>query len=99
MMQRLVVCVFGTFAPGESVMALYVADRESHFYPWALNSSSGASGLFQHLASYWPGRAAAYLQRAWFGKGAWPASAFDPRAAAIVTAKMVAQSGWGPWSM
>lgn len=99
MMQRLIGCVFTNFAPGNSGIALYVANRESSFYPWAKNPSSSASGLFQHLASYWPGRAAAYLERGWFGKGAWPASVFDPRANAIAAAKMVAASGWGPWSM
>jgi hypothetical protein len=100
MMQRLIGCVFTTWAPGNSGIALYVANRESHFYPWAKNPSSSASGEFQHLATYWPGRAAAYLNRGWFGKGAWPASVWDPRAQAIVTARMVGPEGnWSPWSM
>ena len=38
-------------------MALYVADRESEFRPKAYNGYSGASGIFQHLRRYWPGRA------------------------------------------
>jgi hypothetical protein len=101
MMMRLVVCVFAVFAPGQSAYALAIADRESGFYEWAYNPSSGASGLFQHLASMWPGRAASYLYRGWFGKGAWPPGPMDPRANAIVSARMVADPdiGWAPWSM
>jgi hypothetical protein len=98
MMQRLIVCIFGVYAPGESIMALYVADRESSLYPWAKNPSSSASGLFQHLATYWSGRAAAYL-KPWQFAPWYDPSVFDPRANAICAAKMVAQSGWGPWSM
>jgi hypothetical protein len=98
MMRRLIGCVFTTFAPGNSGIALYVADRESSFYPWALNPSSGTAGLFQHIT--WTGRALAYLQRGWFGKGAWLPTAFDPRANAIVSAKIVHECGcWTPWSM
>jgi len=99
MTQRLISCVFTLLAPGQSVMALMVADRESHYRPWALNPSSGASGLFQHIASYWPGRAAV-LNRGWFGKGTWPLSPFDARANAMATAMMVGPGGdWSPWSM
>jgi hypothetical protein len=98
MMQRLIVCVFAVFAPGQSAYALAIADRESSFYPYAKNPASSASGLFQHLATYWPSRST-LLNRGWFGKGAWPASVFDPRANAIVTAIMVRNGGWGPWSM
>lgn len=97
MMRRLVTCVFAEYAPGNSVTALAIADRESGFYPWAKNPYSSASGLFQHLGSYWPGRASAYLER-WMFAG-WPVSVFDPRANAIAAAKMVAASGWGAWGM
>jgi len=95
--KRLISCVFALLAPGQSVTALIVADRESHYRPWAYNPS-GASGLFQHIASYWPGRAAA-LNRGWFGKGTWPLSPFDPRANAMVTAIMTRNGDWSPWSM
>jgi hypothetical protein len=94
MMRRLIACVFAEYAPGNSVTALMVADRESGFYPWALNSSSGCAGLFQHIT--WSGRASQFLDR-WMFKP-WP-TAFDPRANAIVAAKMVAGGGWGPWGM
>lgn len=96
-MERLVTCVFDRYAPGNASHALYVADRESNFYPWAQNPSSLCSGLFQHILSAWPGRAATYLQQWMFARYAWPAAWSDPRANAIVAAKMVAAGGWGPW--
>lgn len=61
-----------------------VAACESGFNPRAYNPS-GASGLFQQLASYWPGRAAAY--------GFAGASPFDPWANAMVSAGMVRDTG------
>ena len=98
--KRLIACVFALLAPGQSVTALIVADRESHYRPWAFNPSSGASGLFQHIASYWPGRAAALgHHRGWFGKGSWPLSPFNARANAMVTAIMTRNGDWSPWSM
>lgn len=104
--KRLIVCVFARWAPGQSGVALYVADRESSFYPWAQNVSSLCSGLFQHILSAWPARAHSYLQRSmWARSTLWPDAAhperlvFDPRANAIAAARMVAASGWGPWSM
>src|SRR4249920_2015442 len=95
MMRRLITCVFTEYAPGNSVTALMVADRESSFYPWAVNSSSGCAGLFPHIT--WTGRANAFLDR-WMFPG-WPVTACDPRANASVAAKMVAGGGWGPWGM
>jgi hypothetical protein len=76
--------------PGGAAMALYVADRESHFRPDAYNSYSGASGIFQHLSRYWAGRADA------FGFGGW--SPFNARANIMVTMRMVHRLGsWSPW--
>ena len=99
---RLVVCIFDHYAPGNSSMALYVMRRESSGYPWALNSSSGCAGLFQHIT--WTGRAVEMLERWQFGPNAWLPTAFDPRANAMVAALMVAgfgawTGGWGPWGM
>ncbi|MGH2595808.1 MAG: hypothetical protein ACRDH7_07570 [Actinomycetota bacterium] len=99
--RRLIVCVFAKFAPGESGVALVVADRESGLYPWAQNPSSLCSGLFQHILSAWPSRAESYLKRWMFGPGvSWPPPWSDPRANTIVAAKMVADPniGWTPWS-
>ncbi|MEX0650458.1 MAG: hypothetical protein WD186_00325 [Actinomycetota bacterium] len=70
--------------PGGMSMALYVADRESEFRPQAYNGYSGASGIFQHLSRYWPGRADT------FGFGGW--SAFNARANIMVTMRMVHRS-------
>lgn len=103
MMQRLIVCVFGVFAPGESLTALYIADRESGYYPWAANPS-GCEGLFQHQVAYWPGRAATISHKLFAPWLKWPDAndpgrlIYDPRANAIAAAKMVASSGWGAWS-
>jgi hypothetical protein len=69
---------------------LYVANRESDFEPRAYNSSTGASGVFQHLRRYWPGRADV------FGFGGW--SAFNARANIMVTMRMVHRMGdWSHW--
>ena len=76
--------------PGGARMALSVAGRESKFRSDAYNSYSGASGIFQHLRRYWPGRADA------FGFGGW--SAFNARANIMVTMRMVHRSGsWSGW--
>ena len=78
--------------PGGASTALYVAGRESHFEPKAYNSYSGASGIFQHLRRYWPGRADA------FGFDGW--SAFNARANIMVTMRMVHRLGsWSPWGV
>ena len=71
-------------------MALYVAGRESEFRPKAYNGYSGASGIFQHLRRYWPGRADV------FGFDGW--SAFNARANIMVTMRMVHRKGsWSDW--
>lgn len=98
MMQRLVNCVFHRFAPGQVAMAFYVAYRESHYFPWASNGGHYL-GIFQHCSGCWSARARDHLWRGWFARYLWPISAFDPRANAIVTARMVAEGGWGPWSL
>jgi soluble lytic murein transglycosylase-like protein len=69
--------------------ALHVAQRESNFRHRAYNGSSCASGIFQHLCHYWPGRARVYGFR--------NRSAFNARANIIVTMRMVRRGGWDPW--
>jgi hypothetical protein len=71
--------------------ALYVARRESRFDPKAYNASSCAKGLFQHLCRYWPDRADTYGFDNW--------SAFNGRANAFVTMRMVKRYGWDPWGL
>lgn len=75
--------------PGGAAMALYIADRESHFNPRAHNSYSGAMGIYQHLSRYWDGRAFAYGFKGY--------SAYNARANIIVTMRMVKRYGWSPW--
>ncbi|HEY6566516.1 MAG TPA: hypothetical protein VI341_03270 [Actinomycetota bacterium] len=76
--------------PGGVAKALYIANRESNFHPRAYNSYSGASGIYQHLRRYWPGRATAYGFRG--------SSAFNARANIIVSIRMVHRMGsWQPW--
>ena len=74
--------------PGGADLALYIADRESHFHPNAYNPS-GCAGIYQHMLRYWPGRATSFGFRGW--------SAFNARANIIVTMRMVHDDGWGPW--
>lgn len=69
---------------------LRVAYCESRYNPSAYNASSGASGLFQFLASTW----AANSVRAGYGG----ASVFDPVANANTAAYMFAHSQAGQWS-
>ena len=83
--------------PGGEAMALCIADRESGFNPRAYNSWSGASGVYQHLARYWPGRASWFLRRRWFPNSRWPVSAFRARANVIVAVRMAHSGGWAPW--
>ena len=76
--------------PGGASKALYIANRESNFQPNAYNSYSGASGIYQHLRRYWPGRASVYGFQGW--------SAFNARANIIVSIRMVHRLGsWQPW--
>jgi len=63
---------------------------ESGLRPEAVNRTSGAAGLLQHLPSYWAGRAAAI--------GLDGASPFDPVANARVSAWMLATQGTAPWA-
>ena len=65
--------------------ALRVMLCESGGNPRSYNPSSGASGLFQQLARYWPGRAAAY--------GFAGASPFDGYANASVSLGMIRDTG------
>lgn len=69
---------------------LRVAYCESRYNPSAYNASSGASGLFQFLASTW----AANSVRAGYGG----ASVFDPVANANTAAYMFAHSQAGQWA-
>lgn len=79
------------YFPADQVdKALAVMWCESRGDPGAYNSSSGASGLFQHLAKYWPERAS---KAGWGG-----ADVFDPEANTAVAAWLQRTGGWGHWT-
>lgn len=75
--------------------ALYIAERESGLHERAVNTSSGACGVFQHIPRYWPGRVAHFDNVA----PRWNASpqCFNPRSNVLVSVKMMAAGGFGPW--
>lgn len=78
------------FAAADVETALAVISCESGGDPNAMNPTSGAAGLFQHIPRYWPDRAAAI--------GLPDASIFDPIANVAAAAWLVATEGWSPWN-
>ena len=69
--------------------AMRVLECESHGDPLAKNPRSSASGLFQHLASYWPERAE---------QAGWPLSdVYDPVANVAVAAWLYYMDGPDHW--
>lgn len=78
------------FPASEVERALCIMSRESGGNPNAKNPRSSASGLFQHLARYWPDRSAA---AGWAGASIW-----DPEANIAVAAWLQRTGGWGHWS-
>lgn len=80
------------FRPGDVDRAIRVMACESLGDPNARNPRSGASGLFQHIPSYWPERSAS--------AGYGGASIFDPEANVAVAAWMIYEypgGGWQHW--
>jgi hypothetical protein len=69
--------------------ALRIMRCESHGDPDAKNPHSSASGLFQHLARLWPGRASK--------AGFEGADVFDPVANIAVAAWLLEHGGTGNW--
>ncbi|HWO70052.1 MAG TPA: hypothetical protein VNP94_04780 [Actinomycetota bacterium] len=74
--------------PGGARKALAVAACESGFRPDAYNPA-GYAGVFQQAVRYWPTRATHY--------GFPGRSPFNARANVIVSIRMAAAVGWGPW--
>jgi soluble lytic murein transglycosylase-like protein len=78
------------FSSSQVETAMRVLRCESGGNPNALNSSSGASGLFQHLAKYWTERST---------KAGIPgADIFDPVANVRVAAWLQKSGGWTHWT-
>lgn len=78
------------FPASEVERALCIMAYESGGNPNAKNPRSSASGLFQHLARYWPDRSTAA------GWGGW--SIWSPEANIAVAAWLQRTGGWGHWS-
>lgn len=77
------------FPPSQISKALRVIWCESRGNPDAVNPSSQASGLFQHLPQFWPQRS----QAAGFAG----ASIFDPEANVATAAWLYTRDGWRHW--
>ena len=84
--QAIILDAFAPLGAAAQTWALKVAKCESNYNPYAVNRSSGASGLFQFLPSTW----AASPYRA--------QSVFDPTANAHAAAWLYQRSGPGQWS-
>jgi hypothetical protein len=80
--------------PGGAAKAICIAQRESDLVPTATSPNGQFVGLFQHLASAWPDRYAAWTRPVWQLRP----SPLNARTNAIVTIRMVSVDGWGPWS-
>lgn len=79
------------FAPEHVDLALRIIACESNGSPDAKNPRSTASGLWQHLASYWSERSA---KAGWAGASIW-----EPEANTAVAAWLVYHGGgWGHWN-
>lgn len=78
------------FAPQDVELALLVIGCESEGDAGAVNPSSGAAGLFQHIPRYWAERSAS--------AGVGGADIFDPAANVAVAAYLVYSDGWWHWN-
>lgn len=84
--QQIILDAFASLGSAAQQWALRVARCESNYNPYAVNRSSGASGLFQFLPSTWAGTP----QRA--------QSVFDPLANAQAAAWLYQRYGPSQWS-
>lgn len=92
--RRQIRCAVARWAvPGGLDVALCIARRESGLVPWAESADGLNKGLFQQHVHYWDGNYRAYTRRAW----ALPPRIISGRTNAIVSVRMAADIGWGPW--
>jgi soluble lytic murein transglycosylase-like protein len=84
--QQIILNAFAPLGSAAQTWALRVAKCESNYNPYAVNRSSGASGLFQFLPSTW----ASLPQH--------NQSVFDPTANAQAAATLYVRSGPSQWS-
>ncbi|HEY4889504.1 MAG TPA: transglycosylase SLT domain-containing protein [Candidatus Dormibacteraeota bacterium] len=83
---KIITDAFSPLGQAAVVWALRIAYCESRYHPNSVNTSSGASGLFQFLPSTWGGTP-------WAGQ-----SPFDPVANAQAAAWLYSHYGPGRWS-
>ena len=83
--QGIILDAFAPLGAAVQTWALKVAKCESNYNPYAVNRSSGASGLFQFLPSTWA--LSPYHAQ----------SVFDPSANAHAAAWLYQRSGPGQW--
>ena len=83
--QQIILDAFAPLGSAAQTWALRVAKCESNYNPYAVNRTTGASGLFQFLPSTW----AATPQHA--------SSPFDPTANSQAAAWLYLRSGPGQW--
>lgn len=74
--------------------AFAIADRESHYYCWAVNPS-GSTGVFQVISSTW---------ESWRSSFPWLASVtidsrLNCRSNVLMSVRVMNAWGYGPWSM
>lgn len=86
--QQIILDAFAALGGDAQQWALRVAKCESGYNPYAVNASSGASGLFQFLRATWLASP----------QGSSGASVFDPKANAEAAAWLYKRSGPGQWS-
>jgi soluble lytic murein transglycosylase-like protein len=84
--QQIILDAFAPLGSAAQTWALRVAKCESNYNPYAVNRSSGASGLFQFLPSTWAFTPEHNL------------SVFDPTANADAAAWLYARDGPSQWS-
>lgn len=75
--------------------AMYIAHRESGFHPYALNASSQACGIYQHIQSYWPGRESGFDRS--HPNFRLSDRCTDARINILTSIWMAHRGGWGPW--
>ncbi|MFI5284460.1 MAG: transglycosylase SLT domain-containing protein [Candidatus Dormibacterales bacterium] len=83
---KIITDAFGSLGQAAVVWAMRIAYCESRYHPNSVNSTSGATGLFQFMAGTWGGTP-------WASK-----SRFDPVANAQAAAWLYSRYGPGRWS-
>ena len=90
--KRIIKCAVAHYpVPGGASKALYIARRESRFYPYAVNPNGRFKGIYQQGTSWWDDRYHTY------GFRYLRPQILNARTNIIVSIRMVHRHGWGPW--